>query len=79
MEILDILRSLFAFTWSLFTGVLVPGLGVSFGVFFLAVAAIKLSLLILKAALGIGDGGTGYRSGSARNPKISENRRGDEY
>ncbi len=79
MEILDILKSLFASIWSLFTGVLVPGLGVSFGVFFLAVAGIKLSLLILKAALGIGDGGTSYRSGSARNPKISENRRGDQY
>ena len=78
MEILDILKSLFASIWSLFTGVLVPGLGVSFGVFFLAVAAIKLSLLILHAAVGVGSG-TSYRSGSARNPKISENRRGDQY
>lgn len=73
MDLLDILSSLFSSVWSLFTGVVVPGLGVSFGVFFLAVAAIKLSVLILHAAVGIG-GGTSYRSGSARNPKISENR-----
>lgn len=79
MAILDILKSLFGSVWSLFTGVLVPGLGVSFGVLFVAVIAIKLSLLILRSALCIGDGGTSYRSGSSRNPKISENRRGDEY
>ncbi len=78
MEILDILKSLFSSIWSIFTGVMVPGLGISFGVFFLAAAAIKLSILILHAAVGIG-GGTSYRSGSSRNPKISENRRGDEY
>lgn len=78
MEILDILKSLYSSVWSLFTGVMVPGLGVSFGIFFLAIAAVKLSLLILRSAVGIG-GGTSYRSGSARNPKISENRRGDQY
>lgn len=77
MVALEIIRSLFGPVWFLFTETTVPGLGVSFGTLLIAVVLIKISLAILRNGLGIG-GGTGYRSGSVRNPKISDERKGDE-
>lgn len=79
MTILDMLGSLFTSVWDLFNGVAVPGLGFSFGSLFLAVLLIKISISIIRHALGFGGSGTGYRSGSARKPKISDNRKGDTH
>lgn len=77
MTALEIVQNLIAPIWKLFTDVTVPGLGVSCGTLLLAVFGIKLSITLLRAAFGIG-GGTGYRSGQSRNPKISDERKGDE-
>ena len=79
MQILEVLSWLFATTWSIFTGTPVPGMDdVSFGDYFLAILLIGVSIGLIRFAFGTGGSGTGYRSGSTRNPKISENRKGDE-
>lgn len=78
MTALDIVQGIFGPVWALFTDVPVPGLGVSFGALLLAIILIKLSVAIARHVFGFG-GGTGYRSGSAKNPKISDDRKGDEY
>lgn len=77
MVALEILSSIFTPIWGLFTGVQVPGLGVSYGAFLLAVIIARLSVALVRHVFGFG-GGTGYRSGSARNPRISDERKGDE-
>lgn len=79
MVILDILSSLFPAVWSLFTDVEVPGLGVSFGTFLIAMIVIRISIMVLQHAFDFGGSGTGYRSGSTRNPKISNERKGDTH
>lgn len=71
----EIIKSLFGSIWNLFTGVPIPGLGVSCATMLLAVLIIRISITIFHAAFG---GGTGYRSGQSRNPKISDERKGDE-
>ena len=78
MAALDILSSVFTGTWGIFAGVDVPGLGVSFADLFLGVVIIKLSLALLRFVFGFG-GDTGYRSGSAKNPKISDDRKDDRF
>lgn len=77
MEILQIVQSLFPMVWSFFSDLTFPGLGVSFGVVFIAVIIIRLSIALYYRATG--SGGSDYRSDSSNNPKISENRRGDEF
>lgn len=80
MAALDIILSSFlADVWGLFTGTMVPGLNVSCATLLIAVIIIKLSLTLVSYTFGFGGTGTGYRSGSARNPKISENRKGDSH
>ena len=79
MIALDIIGSIFTAVWGLFTGVEVPGLGVSFGTFFLAIGLFRISISIIQYVFGIGGSGTSYRSGSARNPKISKERQGDSH
>lgn len=79
MQLLEILQSLFNSVWSFFTGVDVPGLGVSFAWLFLSVFVVKIVISIVRAGLGIGDSSTGYRSGKNTEGKISEERKGDEY
>lgn len=78
MPALEILSSVFAAAWSFFTDVTVPGLGVSFSALLLAVIIIRFSLVLLRFVFGFG-GGIGYRSSSARNPKISKNRKDDSF
>lgn len=78
MAALEIVQSIFPAVWRFFTDNTVPGLGVPFSALFVGILLAKLSLLIVRHALGIGSG-TGYRSGSTRNPKISDSRKGDEY
>ncbi len=76
MVALTIIQSLIAPIWKLFTDVTIPGLGVSCGTMLLAVLVIRISVFVFHAAFG--GGGTGYRSGQSRNPKISDERKGDE-
>lgn len=76
MAALDIISSVFSSVWGIFTGLDVPGLNVSFGALFLAVVLIRISISIIRLVFGFG-GGTGYRSGSSRNPKIAKERQGD--
>ena len=71
MVALEIIKSLFGSIWNLFTGVPIPGLGVSCATMLLAVLIIRISITIFYAAFG---GGTGQ----SRNPKISDERKGDE-
>ncbi len=78
MAALDILSSIFTGTWGIFAGVPVPGLGVSFADLFLGVVMIRLSLALLRFIFGFG-GGTGYRSGSTKNPRISDDRKDDSF
>lgn len=78
MAALEIVQSVFASVWSFFTDITVPGLGVSFAALFLAVVLVKLSLAVLRHGFGIGNE-SGYRSGSTRNAKISNERKGDEF
>ena len=79
MAILDILGTLFTSIWGLFTGTMVPGLNVSCGTLLVAVLAVKLSITLVQHTFGFGGNGTGYRSGSAKNPKISEKRKDDAF
>lgn len=79
MVALDILSSLFTSVWGLFTGTMVPGLGVSCASLFIAIMIARFSILFIRYVLGFGGSGTGYRSGSSRNPKISNDRKGDEF
>lgn len=78
MPALDILTSVFSAAWGFFTDVTVPGLGVPFSALLLAVIAIKISLALLRHIFGFG-GGTGYRSSTSRNPKISDDRKDDRF
>lgn len=77
MAALDILASLFSGIWALFTGTVVPGLNVSCATLLIAVIAVKLSISLIRHAFGFGGNGTSYRSGSAKNPKISHERKDD--
>lgn len=78
MVILDILGSIFPSVWAIF-GLEYPGLGVSFGTVLIAVIIIRISISLIRDGLGVGGNGTSYRSGSARNPKISKERKDDAF
>lgn len=78
MVALEVLSGVFTPVWRLFTDVDVPGLGVSYGAFLLAVIIARLSVALVRHVFGFGGSGTGYRSGSSRNAKISDERKGDE-
>lgn len=77
MVLVEIVQSVFGAAWGFFSDVTVPGLGVSFGFLLIAFILIKLSVAVFHAATG--SGGSGYRSGSSSNPKISDERKGDEF
>ena len=78
MPALDVLASLFPAVWSFFTETMVPGLDVPFSSFFLAVIMIRISVGLIRHAFGFG-GDAGYRSGTARDPKISDERKDDAF
>lgn len=79
MVALEIVTSLFSSVWTLFTDIEVPGLGVSFAAFFLAMVLARISIWFIRSVFDFGGNGTGYRSGSTRNPKISNERKGDTH
>lgn len=65
--------------WGLF-GIYVPGFSFTFGQMWLGVALCSLSLLVVKLIFGIGgSSGDSPRTGSTNNPKISKERRNDEF
>ncbi len=68
-----------SWTWSLFA-LEIPGLGLSVGALSIGVALMSISLLVAKQFFGLGGhGGESPRTGSTRNPKISDRRKGDEF
>lgn len=79
MSALDIVAFMFSHIWGIFTGTMVPGLNVSCATLLVAIFIIKLSITFVRHTFGFGGGGTGYRSGSTRNPKISKERKDDSY
>lgn len=70
-------QAFLAGVWSLFS-LEVPGLGMSVGTLSLGVALMSVSLLVAKVFFGLGGHADTPRTGSTRNPRISENRRYDE-
>ena len=67
--------------WSLF-GIYVPGFSFTFGQLWLGVALASISLLVVRLIFGFGGGaprGVGTRTGSTNRPKISRERRNDEF
>lgn len=65
--------------WGLF-GIYVPGFSFTFGQMYLGIAICSISLLVIKLLFGIGgSNGENTRSGSTNSPKISKERRNDEF
>ena len=64
--------------WGLFS-IEVPGFTFTIGQMWLGVAICSVSLLVMRMFFGIGGKGVGSRTSSTNNPKISEERKRDEY
>lgn len=64
--------------WGYF-GIKVPGFNFTFAQMLFGIAICSVSLIILRVFFGIGGRGVMYRVASSRKPKISENRKRDEY
>lgn len=64
--------------WGLF-GIYVPGFSFTIGQLLIGFAACSISLSVLHLFFGIGGGGVSSRTRSTDNPKISDNRKGDEF
>ena len=84
MVAVDIIREILTPAWRLFTETPVPGLSsdtlfISFADLLIGIILIQFAVALLSFGLGIGGKGTGYRSGSTKNPKISKERKGDQY
>lgn len=85
MVAIDIIRTFLEPAWRLFTDTPVPGLSsdmlfVSFADLLIAVILIRVSLGLLSSDFGIGRLASIYRSGTnKKNPKISKERKGDQY
>lgn len=78
MVVIDILSAIFVPAWKAFTDTPVPGLGISFADLLLAQILIGIAIAVLRA-IGVGGSGTGYRSGSNKSGRISDERKGDEF
>lgn len=68
--------------WSLF-GIYVPGFSFTFGQLWLGVAVASVSILVVRMIFGFGgaggSGGDTPRTSSTNHPKISKERRNDEF
>ena len=78
MEVLDILSTIFTAGWAFFTDIQVPGLGISFASWFIALLVIGISIKLVSFVFGFGGSDTGYRSSRGGKKNISEKRKGDE-
>ena len=67
--------------WSIF-GIYVPGFSFTFGQMWLGVLLASISILVVRMIFGFGGSGSGgvsSRTSSTNNPKISKERRHDEF
>lgn len=67
--------------WSLF-GIYVPGFSFTFGQLWTGVLLASVSILVVRMIFGFGGtgpGGVAPRTGSTNNPRISKERRHDEF
>lgn len=65
--------------WALF-GIYVPGFSFTFGQMWLGVLLASISILVVRLLFGFGgSGGSTPRTSSTSNPKISKERRHDEF
>lgn len=66
--------------WSLF-GIYVPGFSFTFGQMWLGAALASISILVVRLIFGFGGGPGGFtpRTGSTNRPRISKERRDDEF
>lgn len=72
-------KSIVENVWGLFS-IYVPGFSFTFGQMYLGILICSISLLVIKLLFGIGgSGGDSPRTGSTNNPKISKERRNDEF
>ena len=71
-------KSVFSGVWKLF-GINVPGFGFTFGQMYFGIALCSLSVVVARLLFGLGGGGSSYRTGSTDNPKISKERRNDQF
>lgn len=88
MVAVDIIREILTPAWRLFTDTPVPGLSsetltVSFADLLIAVILIRFSVSLLSSGLGVG-GFSGnrtarYESWTTKKPKVSPERKGDQY
>lgn len=73
-------KSFLSGIWALF-GIYVPGFGFTFGQMWLGVLLASLSILVIRMIFGFGGGprGESSRTSSTSNPRISKERRHDEF
>ena len=66
--------------WSMF-GIYVPGFSFTFGQMWLGVLLCSISILVVRMIFGFGGGSRGEspRTGSTSNPRISKERRHDQF
>lgn len=66
--------------WALF-GIYVPGFSFTFGQLWLGVLLASISILVIRLIFGFGGGSRGEppRTGSTNRPRISKERRNDEF
>ena len=65
--------------WSLF-GIYVPGFSFTFGQLWVGVLLASVSILVVRMIFGFGgSGGVSPRTGSTDSPRISKERRRDEF
>lgn len=81
MDVFRIIGVLFDGCWDFFTELEFPGLGVTFAALSVGAFLAILGVRLLVYVFGFRDGGGGDtpRSSSTRRPKISKERRGDEF
>ncbi|MBD5151957.1 MAG: hypothetical protein HDT16_05590 [Oscillibacter sp.] len=74
-------KALLTGIWSIF-GIYVPGFSFTFGQMWLGVLLASISILVVRMIFGFGGSGSGgvsSRTSSTNNPKISKERRHDEF
>lgn len=73
-------KTLLSGIWSLF-GIYVPGFSFTFGQMWLGVLLASISILVVRMIFGFGGGprGESSRTSSTNNPRISKERRHDEF
>lgn len=80
MGFFDVARVLISGTWDFFTGIEIPGLtGVTVASVMVALFLAGLGIRLVTYILVLSGGGDSPRTSSTSNPKISKERKGDEF